>query len=137
MKIVVGYIRTPEGRAALERAIDEARLRNAHLIVVHSRRHADDRDVEDMIGFRDELDAIGARLREDGIPHTMHDYVRGNRPSEDILNAAREEEADLIVIGLRHRTPTGKYLLGSNSQDIILDAPCPVLSVKGPGAAVG
>lgn len=38
--------------------------------------------------------------------------------------------ADLIIIGLRRRSPLGKVLLGSNAQDILLDAPCPVLAVK-------
>ena len=43
MNIVLGYIDTPEGRAALDRAVQEARLRNAHLIVVHSARSDRDR----------------------------------------------------------------------------------------------
>ena len=34
--IVVGYSAKPEGRAALRRAIDEARLRTSRLIVVHT-----------------------------------------------------------------------------------------------------
>lgn len=87
----------------------------------------------EMIEYREEMDAIRARLKDEKIPNTLHDYVRGNRPAEDIVNAAREEAAGLVVIGLRHRTPTGKFLLGSTSQDIILDAPCPVLSVQVPG----
>ena len=37
---------------------------------------------------------------------------------------------DLIVIGLRRRTPIGKLILGSNAQRILLDAPCPVIAVK-------
>lgn len=133
MKIVVGYISNPFGKAALDRAIEEARSRDGHLVIVHSRKHGGERDVDDMIDYRAEMDAISARLDDEGIPHTIHDYVRGNRPSEDVLGAARDEGAELIVIGLRRRTPTGKYLLGSNSQDILLDAPCPVLSVNAPG----
>ena len=38
MNIVVGFVSTPEGRAALARGIEEARLREAKLIVVHSTR---------------------------------------------------------------------------------------------------
>jgi len=44
---------------------------------------------------------------------------------------ANETDADLIVIGLRRRTPVGKLILGSNAQRILLDAPCAVLAVKG------
>jgi nucleotide-binding universal stress UspA family protein len=37
---------------------------------------------------------------------------------------------ELIVIGLRQRTSAGKFLLGSNAHDILMSAPCPVLSVR-------
>jgi nucleotide-binding universal stress UspA family protein len=56
--------------------------------------------------------------------------VRGHEPAEDLINIAEACDADLIVIGLRRRTPVGKLILGSNAQRILLDAPCPVLAVK-------
>ncbi len=46
------------------------------------------------------------------------------------MSAAERSSADLIVIGLRRRSPVGKLILGSNAQRILLDAPCPVLAVK-------
>ena len=45
---------------------------------------------------------------------------------------AAEEKADLLVIGYRHRSKSGKYFLGSDAQDILLAAPCPVLLVRPP-----
>jgi nucleotide-binding universal stress UspA family protein len=38
VRIVVGFLRSPEGRAALDRAVEEARLRDAELLVIHSLR---------------------------------------------------------------------------------------------------
>ena len=46
------------------------------------------------------------------------------------MAVADEVDADMIVIGLRRRTPVGKLIMGSNSQSILLDASCPVLAVK-------
>ena len=60
----------------------------------------------------------------------MRQLVRGFEPAEDLISIAEDSDAELIVIGLRRRTPVGKLILGSNAQRILLDAPCPVLAVK-------
>lgn len=50
--------------------------------------------------------------------------------AEDIVRYARDNQIDEVVIGLRRRSQLGKLLFGSTSRQVILDAPCPVLSVK-------
>jgi nucleotide-binding universal stress UspA family protein len=62
----------------------------------------------------------------------VRDLVRGNDPAVDLIEVADKENAALIVIGLRRRSPVGKLLMGSNAQEILLRAPCPVLAVKAP-----
>lgn len=130
MKIVVGFIRSAEGGAALERAIEESRLRDAELIVVHSMEGGDKEEAEEVLEYRRELEEVERRLTEIGIPHQVHEFVRGQTPSEDLVQCATDLEAELIVIGLRRRSSVGKFLLGSNAQEILLDAKCPVLAVK-------
>jgi len=130
MKIVVGFIDSPEGDAAIDRAIEEAKLRDGSLIVVNSKLGGHHEKDADYIAMNQRLDDLTERLASEGIDHEVHAYVRGGKPVEDILSAVAEFDADLIVIGIRERTTTGKLFLGSNTLDILHDATVPVLCVK-------
>jgi nucleotide-binding universal stress UspA family protein len=128
--VVVGYVPTREGRAALRRAAEESLLRHSKLIVINSSRGGKDFDAEEAVRFESELRTIEGRLDAAGVNHEVRQLVRGNDPSEDLIAVAEEVGAEFIVIGLRRRTPVGKLILGSNAQRILLDASCPVLAVK-------
>jgi nucleotide-binding universal stress UspA family protein len=130
MAVVVGYVPTAEGRAALGQAAEECRLRNTRLVVVNSYRGA---GAADAAKEDDELAAVRDRLEREGLEHEVRKLVPGLEPAEDLIAVAEEVSADMIVIGLRRRSPVGKLILGSNAQRILLDAPCPVLAVKAEG----
>lgn len=131
MTIVVGFLSTKEGEAALTSAVAEARRRDTRLVVVLSRRT----DAGDHAALEAEADAVRDRLDEADLAYEVRQLRRGSDVAEDILAVAEEVGADLIVIGLRRRSPVGKLILGSNAQRILLDSPCPVLAVKPSGAA--
>jgi nucleotide-binding universal stress UspA family protein len=120
----------PEGEAALESGIAEARLRGAKVVVVNSHRGGSEFDDDDSTRSQSEMERIKARLEESGVEHELRQLVRGFEPAEDLIGIAEDAEAELIVIGLRRRSPVGKLILGSNAQRILLDAKCPVLAVK-------
>ena len=127
--VVLGYVPKPEGEAALAASIAEARLRGADLVVVSSHRpHRDDAEAHDRLEA--ELEEVRARVEEAGTAVDVRHPDTGLDASEDLLNVAEEVAAELVVIGLRRRTPVGKLILGTNAQRILLDAPCPVLAVK-------
>jgi nucleotide-binding universal stress UspA family protein len=128
--VVVGYVPKPEGEAALSKAIDEAKLRGTKLVVVNSHRGGQDFDGSAAIQAEKDMDAVRARLDEAGVPYDLRQLVRGFEPAEDLISIAEANSAELIVIGLRRRSPVGKLILGSNAQRILLDAHCPVLAVK-------
>lgn len=128
--VVVGYVPKPEGEAALAKAIEEAKLRGAKLVVVNSHRGGQDFDGAAARKAESEMEDVQQRLAAAGIEHDLRQLVRGFEPAEDLISIAEANDAELIVIGLRRRSPVGKLILGSNAQRILLDAHCPVLAVK-------
>lgn len=128
--VVVGYVPKPEGEAALAKAIEEAKLRGAKLVVVNSHRGGQDFDGEAARRAESEMEDVKKRLDAAGVEHDLRQLVRGFEPAEDLISIAEANDAELIVIGLRRRSPVGKLILGSNAQRILLDAHCPVLAVK-------
>ena len=128
--VVVGYVPKPEGEAALTTAIAEARLRGSKLVVVNSHRGGHEFDQDKARETEDDMQAVRKLLEESGIGFDIRQLVRGFEPAEDLISIAEASSAELIVIGLRRRSPVGKLILGSNAQRILLDAHCPVLAVK-------
>jgi nucleotide-binding universal stress UspA family protein len=128
MTIVVGYVPTSAGRAALAAAAGIAAERNQPLIVVNSSRG--DSLVDPGFARPADLDWVRTTLEEAGVNYTIRQEVRGREPAEEVVSVLEEVGAELCVIGIRRRTAVGKMLMGSNANRILMDAPCPVLTVK-------
>lgn len=129
MSIVVGYLDSPEGREAVRAATAEAQSRSTDLVVVVSERTS--RLGADEIAARDAaLGVVRGELTAAGVPFQVSIQGETGDPADDLVSVATELDAQMIVIGLRRRSPVGKLILGSNAQRILLDAPCPVLAVK-------
>ena len=133
MTVVVGYVPTPTGLAALDAAIDAARGLDAQLAVVNT-GHDGNYNHPDFATAAD-LDAIDEQLTRLGIRHEIVQATSGRSAADEILLAERTYSATLIVIGVRRRSPVGKLLTGSTSQMVLLEADCPVLAVKAPRQA--
>lgn len=125
MTILAAYQQTPEGEAAVRRALDEARLRSTDLIVFTAPAHAGGDPVESVPDVAGEAAA--------GVSVVIRPAVRGDDLAGEIIDLATELDADMIVIGMRRRSPVGKLFLGSTAQDVLLNATVPVLAVRVPG----
>ena len=130
MTIVVGYVPSPEGLAAVDHAITMSVFGNSKLVVINSGAKGSDADAN----FADsaDWDALEERLTSIGIAHELRQPALAQSPAEEILKTAADVSADLIIIGIRRRSPVGKLILGSTSQQVLLEADCPVLAVKRP-----
>ena len=128
MTVVVGYTPTPLGRQVLDAAIDEAARRDVELVLVNSATGASYADKG--LAPRDELDQAVADARTRGVKARVQQVTDALAPAQTLLDEAARANADLIVIGLRSRSRTGKFLMGSTAQTVLLGAPCNVLAVR-------
>ena len=127
MTVLVGYIPDQYGEAALSAAIEEAGRRGTDLLVINASRG------EALVDTRylgeSQLGDLERRLAESGVAHEVRQSV-GTDAADQLVAAARDADDPVIVIGMRHRTPVGKLIMGSTAQRILLDAPCWVIAVK-------
>ncbi|MEJ5868447.1 universal stress protein [Pseudokineococcus sp. 5B2Z-1] len=128
MSVVVGYVPSPEGRVVLERAIAEARARGTRLVALNVPRAAE--FAQDFVADADDLQHLDEALAAAGVEHEVRRGAGDETPADTLLDLVEEVGADLVVIGLRRRSPVGKMIMGSTSQRVLLDAPCPVLAVQ-------
>ena len=128
MTVVIGYTPTPLGRQVLDAAIDEAARRDVELVLVNSATGASYADKG--LAPRDELDQAVADAHTRGVKARVQQVTDALAPAQTLLDEAARANADLIVIGLRSRSRTGKFLMGSTAQTVLLGAPCNVLAVR-------
>jgi nucleotide-binding universal stress UspA family protein len=72
--------------------------------------------------------ALVERGREAGV--TVSFLVWTGDPGDMIVSAAEAEHADMIVVGSHGRGAVGRLFLGSVSEHVVRNAPCPVLVVR-------
>ena len=129
-KIVVGYDGSNTGKAALAVAKEQSKAFDARVFVIESQVGGSDTDAKDIKEGEENLEFAESYLKEQNIPCETHLLVRGVEPGEDIVQFAKDNDADLIIVGVRRRSKVGKLMFGSTAQFVILEAPCPVLTVK-------
>ena len=132
MTVLVGYVPNPLGETTLRAGVEEARRRAEPLVVLNMSR--DDVLVDSHRARSDDLARVERDVTELGVEVEVVRVEEGSDPAEVIVREAEARGVSVIVIGLRHRTPVGKLIMGSAAQRILLEARCPVLAVKGDAA---
>ena len=114
MSVLVAASDSAEGRAALAAGAIEARLRATELLWANLGSHP----VPDV-----------AAAAGDSMAREIHLDPRMDKV-DALLDSVVAEDVSLVVVGMRHRSPVGKLLLGSMAQRVLLEAEVPVLAVK-------
>ncbi len=130
MTILLGYIHTPEGDAALNAVVHEARWRATDVVVVNVTRPV--AEVDSPISAEQGLDAVAAHFQRAGVEVEVRQLPASPDRAGDIVAVMSEIQPELVVIGMRRRSAIGELILGSTSQRIMRGAECPVLVVKAP-----
>jgi len=130
MRVLVGYNGSDAARAAVKLAGQLATSLDAHVQVMISMEGGPRETPDDIARAQAHLTEARRLMADDGIPCEVFQSARGMAPGEDLVDYARENDVDMIAVGVEKRSRTQKILLGSTAQYIILKAPCPVLTVK-------
>jgi len=128
MTVLIGYVPTPVGEAALTHGLAEAAVRGEDVVILNSPRRGSTVDghlVDDRAGAE-----LVERAREAGVTATV-DHADHGADIVDTFEAVVERTgASVVVIGIRRRTPVGKLVMGSDAQRLLLELDVPVLAVK-------
>lgn len=130
MHLLLCYDESKAAQAALEAALAKAKMLEAKVYILTSMAGGPEVPKEDFEHAQTALDRIQRRFEREGIACETNLSVRGVEPGEDLVQFAGENSIDEIVIGVKRRSKVGKLLFGSTAQYVILEAPCPVLTVK-------
>jgi nucleotide-binding universal stress UspA family protein len=130
MDILVAYNRSKESEHALKLAKKYAGFLNATVHVLTSTPYGPELETKEYEDTKIALEQVEKNLRKDGIDCEIHLIQRSLSPGEDLVDFARRNSIDMIIIGIKKRSRVGKLIMGSTAQYVIMEAKCPVLTAK-------
>ncbi|MDP2646226.1 MAG: universal stress protein [Desulfobacterales bacterium] len=130
MKILVAYDGSGPAKNALALAAKYAKSFDAKVYVMTSMKGGPSEKPDDIKKAESELEHAKSVLDAAKISYDARQIVRGLEPGEDIVRFSKENAIDVILVGIEKKSRVGKFVFGSTAQYVILEAECPVVSVK-------
>ncbi len=130
MRIMVGYDGSNAAKEALVLAKKHAKAFEAKVFVISSLERGNEDQLPKIDQAERDLEYAKSFLEKDNIPCETHLLIRGLSPGEDLIQFANENEIDEIIVGVKRRSNVGKLIFGSNARYVIMEANCPVVTVK-------
>ena len=122
MSVAVAHQVSATARLILQEAAKEARLRQTSLSVIYVAEGVDiDLLEEQKVNRRAEIAEILGEVKLDDVEWTLQ-VATGVDVADTVIDLIADTDVELLVIGARRRTPVGKLIMGSVTQNIILRA---------------
>jgi nucleotide-binding universal stress UspA family protein len=132
---------TPASEPALKEAIEMAKGNGTELLIAHAYHPPDlvltqsvaagvyeEWDQNLRAETEEKLQPLLGKARLEGVK--AQGLVLSGAPYEAIAEAAKENDADLIVMGTHGRKGVSRFFVGSVASRVISTAPCPVMTVR-------
>ncbi len=130
MEIMVGYDDSRVAKDTLKLAMQHAIAFDARVHIVTSMVSRIDVPKKEFDRVEKKLEYAESLFKGKKVSCKTHLLVRGLQAGEDLVQFAEDTDINEIVIGIRRRSKVGKLVFGSTAQYVILNATCPVLTVK-------
>lgn len=128
---MVCYEEASPSRVILKEAQEHARVWNATLEVVKTVTRELPLKHSKILEMEADLEArVKDHIQDDSVTYNVQLLVTSLEAGEQLVKFAEEEQVDLIFLGIIKKSKVGKLLFGSTAQFVILQAPCPVVTVK-------
>lgn len=135
-KILVAYDGSAQAGNAFETGLDLAAQYGAELVVLSITRPPEPPEAVETEAvlegaqeyYEKQFDVLRGKAAAKGVATTCE--VRVGHPADQIIHAADELGADLIVLGHRGKSLVKRWLLGSISRRVVTYAGCSVLIVR-------
>lgn len=144
-KVLVPIDFSENSRTALRYGVEIVRDRKARLLLLHviNQKIIDALQELSIKGYQKDFVPVMERMLQDReaelesfVPTdwcqnlALEFHLTQGKPSHQIIDFAKKNRIDLIVLGTRGRSPLVSALLGSAARDVVHHAPCPVLVVR-------
>ncbi|MFH0726674.1 MAG: universal stress protein [Pseudomonadota bacterium] len=130
MRIMVCYDGSDQSKKAVQLARLQAGAFDGEVLIVTTLEKGTPENQDEIEAAKKGLEEAQALMAAGGIKCHTHLLIHGLETGEDLVKFAAENRIDMAIIGIIKKSKVGKLFFGSTAQYLILNAPCPVLTVK-------
>jgi nucleotide-binding universal stress UspA family protein len=130
MRIMVCYDGSEQAKRATQLARMHAEAFNGEVFIVTTLEKGTPENQDEIDAAKKGLEEALAMVVPGGVKCRTDLLIHGLDTSDDLVKFAAEKRIDMVVIGIINKSKVGKLFFGSTAQDLILNAHCPVLTIK-------